>query len=502
MKILFVCYFELPHYGGLSQYVYTLKKELEDHGHHVDILSHHQGMNKIYKFNYIPNDFGWSLFGAEIDKTTRTQKDHFSIKDVIDQQVFQFYENELSHVDPRIRWREIERYTFEVAAALLNVNDYDLIHTHDVLSTRALWRVKPKDTPLVATIHGILATEYINSGEITDMDSLDWKYAVAEEYYGHMSTDATIVPTNWQREQLSTHYGVPAEKLNVIPYGMNVDPFLDQLNSLPYPHLKENQKHPKKTVIACPARLVPEKDHKTLITALKLLKEERDDFVCWFIGDGNLRFELELQAKQMGVIDHIVFFGARWDVPALLKLSNIVVLASIQDMHPFTLMEAQVAGKPCVASNAGGIPEVVKHEETGLIFETGNSVQLAASILKLMDDPALRLKLAANAAKRGKVRYSSKTLYDLTMNIYQQALETKRSSAQSFEEEPNLFGKYGLIKTRSDQEEAVSNLFKFSVEYSKFDFKKWVNVVRSTPVDYSIPDTSYVKVLADQKEPF
>ncbi|WP_200760366.1 glycosyltransferase [Effusibacillus dendaii] len=75
------------------------------------------------------------------------------------------------------------------------------------------------------------------------------------------------------------------------------------------------------------------------------------------------------------VNENIVFFGSRWDVPALLRLSNIVVLASLQDMHPYTLMEAQVAGKACVTSVAGGIPEVVQHGETGLIFKTGNSVQ-------------------------------------------------------------------------------------------------------------------------------
>ncbi len=502
MKILFVCYFELPHYGGLSRYVYTLKKELEEHGHQVDILAHHPGMNKIYKFNYVPNEFGWTLTGAEIDKTVGHRLEQPTIKDVIDHQVFRYYENALPHVDPRIRWREIERYTFEVAAALLNLNDYDLIHTHDILSTRALWRVKPKNTPLVATIHGILATEYLNSGEITSKDSLNWKYAVAEEYYGHISTDATIVPTKWQKVQLSTLYGVPADKINVIPYGMDLEPFLTQLKHDPYPHLTEEQKNPGKFVIACPARLVPEKDHKTLIDALAILKEKRKDFVCWFIGDGNLRYELEVQAKQLGVRENIVFFGARWDVPALLRLSNAVVLASIQDMHPYTLMEAQVAGKPCVASNAGGIPEVVKHKRTGLIFETGNSAQLAESILELMNNTQLRLKLALSAAVRGRERYSSKTLFEQTMNVYRQAIETRNASPQDSGNVPNLIGKYGLIKTRVGQEDVVSNIFGFDLDYSKFDSEQWSQILKCVPTDYSIPDAAYVQVLAEQREPF
>lgn len=500
MRILFACYFELPHYGGLSRYVDTLKRELEEHGHQVDILSHHQGMQKIYKFSYRPNKFGWAVTGREIDKSTNCQEHTATIKDVIDHQVYQYYEQNLPHVDPRIRWREIERYTFEVAASLLDLSEYDLIHTHDILSTRALWRVKPADVPLVATVHGILATEYINSGEIKSKRSLMWKYALAEEYFGHMSTDATIVPTNWQKRQLRTKYTVPSRKINVIPYGMELYPFLKQLNFDPYPPLNHEQKSEGKFVIACPARLVPEKDHKTLMQALSILKETRKDFVCWLIGDGSLRFELELQAKQSGIRDHIVFFGARWDVPALLRMSDVVVLASIQDMHPFTLMEAQVAGKPCVASDAGGIPEVVRNGATGMIFQTGNSGQLARRLLKLMDNPQLRSQLAQDAMELGRVRYDSKTLYKKTMRIYQQVLNGRKSSTQFTVEEPDLSGQYGLTKARKLKENTISRLFGFDLDDSDFDFGKWRTIRKKCPTNYSIPDMAFIRVLAGGKQ--
>ena len=503
--------------GGVNQYIETLKKELEENGHKVDILSHHPGMLTLYKHSYTKNQFGWNIQGSEIDKSINAYSDRYTIKDVINSQVYQYYKKHLPHVEPMIRWREIERYTYEVAAALLDLSGYDIIHTHDILSTRAIWNVKPKHIPLVATIHGILATEYINAGDIKSVDSLRWKYAATEEFYGHMSTDATIVPTQWQRNQLSAHYHVPSEKINVIPYGMDLIPFLKKVKYAPYPPLKEHQKKSNQIVIACPARLVPEKDHQTLFEALRILKEKREDFVCWIIGDGKLRDELVSLSNRLGLHDQIHFFGNRYDVASLLGIADIVVLALIQDMHPFSLMEAQVAGIPCVASNAGGIPEIVRHEDTGLIFEKRNSVQLADQILKLMNQPELRSKLAENAAKWGVERYSSKTLFNHTMNIYQQTtsakqanqsrlsesadqtIQSKQASEQGTIEQPNLIGKYGLVKERVGHEGPSASIFKFEVEALAFDKKQWRQILERIPATYSLPDTAYIQVLAEER---
>ncbi|MCL6568220.1 MAG: glycosyltransferase, partial [Meiothermus silvanus] len=103
-------------------------------------------------------------------------------------------------------------YCFEVAAALFDLNQYDVIHTQDIVSTRALSRVKPAGTALVATIHGLLAKEHIFSGDIKSQDSLAWKYVSDEEYYGCVSADATIVPTDWLRREMA-QFGVQPERL-------------------------------------------------------------------------------------------------------------------------------------------------------------------------------------------------------------------------------------------------------------------------------------------------
>ncbi len=183
--------------GGVDVYVRLLKEQLERAGHQVDVLAHHPDMAHYYLVNG----------GEMVEK--------WPIKSVIYDKVMRFFQRFLSHVDPWIRYREIERYCFEVAASLFDLKQYDVIHTQDIISTRALSRVKPPSTALVATIHGLLAKEHLISGEIRSKESLAWKYASDEEYYGCISADSTIVPAHWLRRELA-QFGVPPQMLTVI----------------------------------------------------------------------------------------------------------------------------------------------------------------------------------------------------------------------------------------------------------------------------------------------
>ena len=91
-------------------------------------------------------------------------------------------------------------------------------------------------------------------------------------------------------------------------------------------------------------------------------------------------------------------------------------------------MEAQLAGTPIVASNAGGIPEMIKHEQTGLLFESGNEEQLADQITRMMNDSELRSSISQQATDWATNQWSSVTLMERTLSVYEQALERVRGS--------------------------------------------------------------------------
>ncbi|MGF9710983.1 glycosyltransferase family 4 protein [Paenibacillus naphthalenovorans] len=396
MKILLSTYFYLPHVGGVSTYVDILKNELEKMGHEVDVFAHYPDMEKYY----MPNN------GRTLEK--------FKIKEFVYEKVYTYYEQNMAHVDPWIRWREIERYCFETAAVSFGLKKYDLIHTQDIVSTKALWRVKPKGTPLIATIHGCLAKEFIYSGEVTGKNTLPWKYASAEEYYGAVSSDMTIVPTRWLRNLNISEFKVPKNHMKVIPYGMDIRAFqgkMEQGTTLKNP--------PDKKVLICPARLVPVKGHKHLLEALSLLKQKRSDWVCWLVGDGELRGDLMQQCLNLNLQEHVLFLGARSDVPALLKQSQVFVLPSLQDNLPFSVMEAQVAGKAVVVSDAGGIPEMVEHGKTGLVSPAGQSQAMYRNLLRVLEDDLIRRRLGEQAKQWALYHWSIEKMMEQTFDAYE-----------------------------------------------------------------------------------
>ncbi|OBZ09217.1 glycosyltransferase family 4 protein [Bacillus sp. FJAT-26390] len=395
MKILIATYWILPHVGGVWVYIQDLKASLERLGHEVDVLAAHPDEQSYYLVNTgqrVKKEQFMPLVGGEIRAT---------------------YAPHHSLISPWIVDQEIEFCTYAIAAAYFGLGKYDLIHTQDVISSRAIWQIKPEGIPLINTIHGCLATDYWTSLEGKAPPESIWKYACAREYYGATSSDYSIVPTKWLHDTLAG-YLVPPNHMKVIPYGMNVKHYLQRMNE------PSDLKLPDAAnVIVCPARFDKVKGHSCLLDALYKLKQRRTDWICLFVGDGNLREELELKANRLGLAHHVIFTGSRNDVPALLKQSDIVVLASLNDNHPFTVMEAQISQKPIVVSDAGGIPEMVEHNQTGLIARAGNSDELAHCLGTLLEDPALRKRLAANGYKWGIKRWSLTAMEKLTVPLYE-----------------------------------------------------------------------------------
>lgn len=394
MKILLATYWYLPHVGGVSTHIDALKQELERLGHEVDIFAHHPDMQKYY----MPNN------GRYLDKE--------KVKFPIYEKVLAYYRENMPQLDSWVIWREIERYSFEAAATVFGLTKYDLIHTHDIVSTSALWRVKPKDVPLIATIHGCLATEHLISGEITSKEGQQWEYVSSEEYYGATSSDITIVPSEWLKNIMINDFHIPANHIKVIPYGMDIEKFTGNEYS---PTLAGQI---GKKLIVCPARLVPVKGHEVLIHALAQLKSKRTDWHCWLIGDGELRQQLEQQVQQLQLDDSITFLGNRSDVPSLLKQADIFVLPSLQDNLPFSVMEAQVTGKPVIVTAAGGIPEMVEHGNTGLIVPAGDHTSLSNSLENLLANDELRKQLGKNARKYGLKQWSLQTMMKRILKEY------------------------------------------------------------------------------------
>ncbi|WP_126425451.1 glycosyltransferase family 4 protein [Brevibacillus marinus] len=402
MRILLVSYWCFPNIGGVSSYLLALKRGLELHGHEVEVLARDTEDKHYYLLNS----------GRSVAKE--------KIKNPILSQLYAYYSKRLPDLDNMVLWIESERYGFEAAAAYFGLDGYDLIHTQEVVSTVGLARIKPKHVPLVATLHGVLASEWRVRGEIST-ESPFWRIADAQDYYGAMASDVTIVPSQWLKRIIAREYRIPERQMTVVPYGMDTDAFRKRMEepvAISAP--------PDKKVLVCPARLNKEKGHEHLLHALARLKQERTDWVCWVIGDGDLREDLTKLCGRLRLQRQVTFLGHRDDIPALLKQADLFVLPSILDNLPYAVMEAQIAGKPVVATQAGGIPEMVLHGETGLLSPVGDTEALYRNLQRLLDDDLLRQNLGQRAREWGQKQWSLQTMTKRILEVYDHVLQRRR----------------------------------------------------------------------------
>ena len=158
------------------------------------------------------------------------------------------------------------------------------------------------------------------------------------------------------------------------------------------------------------ARLAPQKDHRTLIEAARLVPEA--DFVV--AGGGELREELERLASG----SNVRFLGARDDVPAVLASLDAFAFPSLFEGLCLAVIEAQAAGVPVVATPVGGIRETVVDGETGLLVPPGDPPALAAAIRRLLEDRPAAEAMADEAKRRVRARYSVDRMIAETLRLY------------------------------------------------------------------------------------
>lgn len=151
-----------------------------------------------------------------------------------------------------------------------------------------------------------------------------------------------------------------------------------------------------KKIINYIARIVEGKGHFYFIDALQRVVQQHTDIVGVIVGDGPLRSAVEAYCKEKNMSAHICFTGFRSDVENVYADSYLTVIASEAESLSFTAMDSLYHGVPVVASNVGGIPEVVTHEKTGLLFPVGSVDALVTAIETLLDSKELYESMKKN----------------------------------------------------------------------------------------------------------
>jgi L-malate glycosyltransferase len=166
------------------------------------------------------------------------------------------------------------------------------------------------------------------------------------------------------------------------------------------------------------AALVPHKGQRHFIEAARLVLPHVPDARFVIAGEGELRPSLEKQIKDHHLEKHVVLAGFRADVLSVHKAFDIFVMSSVTEGLGTSLLDAMAAGKPIVATRAGGIPEVVVDGETGFIVEPRDHAAMAEAIVRLLKDEALRNRMGAAGRARVESRFSSERMVQETLRVY------------------------------------------------------------------------------------
>jgi sugar transferase (PEP-CTERM/EpsH1 system associated) len=223
-------------------------------------------------------------------------------------------------------------------------------------------------------------------------------------------------------DQLREEQGLPGHKLTVIPNGIDTEPFRRAR--------REREKvraelgiEKREIAIGTVGRLVPVKDQTTLIQAFGLIKAKGGRAVKLIIvGDGPERKKLERTAEEIGVRKDVLLLGMRDDVPRLMAAMDIFVLSSLDEGLPLAILEAFAGGVPVVATDVGGVGEAVKHGVNGLLVPPLSPQAMAASCLKLIQEPEMRERFSAEARRAAFDRFSLKRMVEAYEAVYEEAM--------------------------------------------------------------------------------
>jgi glycosyltransferase involved in cell wall biosynthesis len=178
--------------------------------------------------------------------------------------------------------------------------------------------------------------------------------------------------------------------------------------------------------IACIARLAIQKGHSYLIDAMAQVVQVIPGATLLLAGDGPLRSEIESQIRQLGLSEAVKFTGTvtRADLTKLYAQIDVIVLPSLWEGLPVSLMEAMSAGKPIVATNVGGNPELVVHGLNGLIVPERDSKALAQALILLGKDANLRAQMAQASREQFKQgEYDPSSVANKTVAAYRTSQE-------------------------------------------------------------------------------
>ncbi len=284
---------------------------------------------------------------------------------------------------------------------IIKAEQVDIVHARSrVPGWIAYFATRQTEAHLVTTCHG-----YYSQGFFSSVMGFGKRViAISQVIARHMVHD----------------FKVPLENIRVIARSVDTARF-----SLPRP--VKNPNDPK--IIVNVGRLTTLKGHPYFLRAMAHLAKMEPNIKVQIIGDApaskaGYKEELMMTAKKLGLEFKVEFLGNRRDVPQLLANADCLVLSTItQEAFGRVIIEAQSAGVPVVATQVGGVTEVIDHEQTGLLVAPKDEVMMAQAVYRMLSDSTFAASCVTKAKQKIDERYTLATMAEATIDVYREVMQ-------------------------------------------------------------------------------
>ena len=241
-------------------------------------------------------------------------------------------------------------------------------------------------------------------------------------------TNAVEVNSELGARSIAIDLGVPPDKIEVVRSGVDLKKFGHSTNRAAVRSqmgLKKGQH-----LVLYVGRLRAVKGIEYGLRAFAAAQSQLSSMHMALAGEGELLDHLKNIVRELNVSDHVTFLGVRNDLPDLLSGADSVLMPSLKEGFPRTAIEAMAAGKPIIATNVGGTSEAIIDGETGILIPAKNIEVMTSTLLRLVNDKDLQLKLGEAGRQRSTNNYSVNNYVTRLDELYRKLLKYDNPSTQ------------------------------------------------------------------------
>ncbi|MFC1517569.1 glycosyltransferase family 4 protein [Candidatus Margulisiibacteriota bacterium] len=287
----------------------------------------------------------------------------------------------------------------------------DIVHTHTA-KAGTLGRLAAKLAGvknIYHTFHGHIFHSYFGRLKTA-------LFLLIERFLARFTTKIIVISERQKQELLKLKIA-PLSKFSVIPLGFELDKFKELVRTN---YLRDQLSiGGDEKLVGIIGRLAPVKNHHLLIPIMQAVqKKQQGQVKLVIIGNGELEEQLKGLVKDAGLENVILFSSWQKDLAKVYPDLDLVILTSLNEGTPVTLIEAMACGIPVISTDVGGVGDVVKNGESGILENKENTEKFAEDIIELLSNNELREKYIKNAKKHVFETYAVNTLVENIRNLY------------------------------------------------------------------------------------